>query len=114
MSSKLLAVRCLRMGFAVMAALATGLFDFTEARAANSCPNTIVMPTGVGIGTASDVTTLNLLLSSSLYSTEAAELLYPLPLYVDPNAQIDYSRSLYANIVPNSDGTSYVVTLHPR
>ncbi len=85
-----------------------------QADARNSCPSTIVMPTGVGIGTASDVTTLNLLLSSSLYSTEAAELLYPLPLYLDRNAIPDYSRSLYAKIDVFDDGSRYVVTLHPR
>jgi len=104
------AVRAYRFGFAVFAALCAPL----TARAANSCPSTIVMPTGVGIGTASDVTTLNLLLSNSLYSTEAAELLYPLPLYLDANADIDYSRSVYAKIDPSPDGTRYVVTLHPR
>ena len=114
MSSQFFAVRGFRLGFALMAALAVGLLREPAAVAANSCPTTIVMPTGVGVGTASDVTTLNLLLSSSLYSTEAAELLYPVPLYVDPNAQIDWSRSLYAKIEPNRDGTTYLVTLHRR
>ncbi len=74
---------------------------------------TIVLPTGIGMSSGADVTSLNPLFSNSLYNAEAAGLMYQGLIWVNRFAQIDWSRSLASSITTPDNGTTYDVTLRP-
>ncbi len=73
---------------------------------------TIVIPTGIGVSSSSDITSLNPLLTNSIYNTEISSLMYLGLFWVDSDTdQIDWSRSIASTITSPDDGTTYNVTL---
>ena len=81
------------------------------AQAAQNC-GSIVIPPGLGIGPGADVTSLNPLLTSSLYNQEAAGLIFQPLFWVNRFHEIDYQRSIARRRSP-VDGKSYDITLRP-
>lgn len=73
----------------------------------------IVIPPGLGIGPGADVTSLNPLLTSSLYNQEAAGLLFTPLLWINRYHEIDYERSIASAVTASADGRTYDVTLRP-
>ncbi len=73
----------------------------------------IVIPPGLGIGPGADVTSLNPLLTSSLYNQEAAGLIFESLLWVNRFHEIDYQRSIASAVSASADGKTYDVTLRP-
>ena len=75
---------------------------------------TIVIPTGLGVTSSADVTSLNPLLGNSLYNVQAASLMYLGLIWIDgADNQIDWRRSLASAITTQDNGTTYDVTLRP-
>lgn len=75
---------------------------------------TIILPTGIGIGTGDDITNFNPLLSDSLYNQEASGLMFQPLLWVDGNSlQIDWPRSIASSVTTSDDGTVYDVKMRP-
>ncbi len=72
-----------------------------------------MIPPGLGIGPGADVTSLNPLLTSSLYNQEAAGLIFEPLLWVNRFHEIDYQRSIASAVTTSADGKSYDVTLRP-
>lgn len=73
----------------------------------------IVIPPGLGIGPGADVTSLNPLLTSSLYNQEAAGLIFTPLLWINRFHQIDYERSIASAVTTPDNGKTYDVTLRP-
>ncbi len=90
------------------------LFGVTVAHAdqKGDC-GTIVLPTGIGTTSGADVTSLNPLLSDSLYNAQSANLMYLGLIWINRFAQIDWPRSLASAISTPDNGTTYNVTLRP-
>ena len=80
--------------------------------AAQDC-GSIVIPPGLGMGAGADVTSLNPLLTSSLYNQEAAGLIFEPLLWVNRFHEIDYQRSIASAVTASADGKTYDVTLRP-
>lgn len=97
--------------------LTTALVCAPLAHAATPAPDncgTIVIPTGVGVASSDDITSMNPLLVTSLYNQQAASLLYQPLIWLNAStAQIDWSRSVASAITTPDNGTTYDVTLHP-
>jgi peptide/nickel transport system substrate-binding protein len=75
---------------------------------------TIVVPTGIGVGNGADITSMNPLLSSSLYNQQAASLLYQSLIWLNASTgTIDWSRSIANSVSTPDNGTTYNVTLRP-
>jgi peptide/nickel transport system substrate-binding protein len=75
---------------------------------------TIVIPTGLGVTSSADVTSLNPLLGDSLYNIQAASFMYLGLIWIDgADNQIDWQRSLASAITTPDNGTTYDVTLRP-
>ncbi len=74
---------------------------------------TIIIPTGLGVASGADVTSLNPLLSNSTYNLQAGDLMYLGLIWINRFAQIDWSRSLASAIATPDQGTTYNVTLRP-
>ena len=75
---------------------------------------TIVVPTGVGVGTGADITSMNPLLSSSLYNQEISFLLYQNLIWLNAGTgTIDWSRSIANNVSTPDNGITYNVSLRP-
>ncbi len=75
---------------------------------------TIVIPTGIGVASGADITSLNPLLVTSLYNQTAASLMFQPLIWINGNTgQIDWSRSLASAITTPDNGTTYNVTLRP-
>jgi peptide/nickel transport system substrate-binding protein len=75
---------------------------------------TIVVPTGIGVGNGADITSMNPLLSSSLYNQEVSDLLYQNLIWLNANTgTIDWSRSIANSVSTPDNGTTYNVTLRP-
>jgi len=74
---------------------------------------TIVLPTGLGVSTGADMTSLSPLFSDSTYNAEAASMLYLDLIWINRFAKIDWSRSLASAISSPDQGTTYDVTLRP-
>jgi peptide/nickel transport system substrate-binding protein len=73
----------------------------------------IVIPPGLGIGPGADVTSLNPLLTSSLYNQEAAGLIFTPLLWINRFHDIDYARSIASAVDTPDNGKTYDVTLRP-
>jgi peptide/nickel transport system substrate-binding protein len=82
------------------------------ALAADPC-DTLVIPPAVGVGSPSDITSLNQLISESLANLEASSYLYANLLWIDQAGQIDFSRSIARQIDVFDNGQRYVVTMRP-
>ena len=89
-----------------------GLLLGAAPAAAQDC-GSIVIPPGLGMASGADVTSLNPLLSSSLYNQEAATLMFEQLLWVNRFHEIDYQRSIASAVNASADGTTYDVTLRP-
>jgi peptide/nickel transport system substrate-binding protein len=74
---------------------------------------TIVLPTGIGVGTGADVTSMNPLLAESSYNAEMANMMYQQLIWINRFDQIDWSRSVAGAITTPDEGTTYNVTLRP-
>ncbi len=75
---------------------------------------TIVLPTGIGITSGADITSLNPLLADSLYNAAAADMMYLGLLWINGRTeQIDWSRSLASAVSSPDNGTTFNVTLRP-
>jgi len=74
---------------------------------------TIVVPTGIGVGTGADVTSMNPLLVDSSYNAEMANMMYQELIWINRFDQIDWSRSVASAITTPDQGTTYNVTLRP-
>jgi len=75
---------------------------------------TIVVPTGIGISSGSDITSFNPLLADSLYNAGAAYMLYLQLIWINGRTgEIDWSRSLASAVSSPDNGTTYNVTLRP-
>jgi peptide/nickel transport system substrate-binding protein len=74
---------------------------------------TIVLPTGIGVGTGADVTSINPLLVDSSYNGEMADMMYEDLIWINRFDQIDWSRSVASAITTPDQGTTYNVTLRP-
>ncbi len=72
-----------------------------------------MIPPGLGIGPGADVTSLNPLLTSSLYNQEAAGLIFQPLLWVNRYHEIDYERSIASAVTSSADGKTYDVILRP-
>jgi len=84
------------------------------AKAAPGDCGTIVIPTGIGVASGADITSLNPLLVNSLYNQTAASLMFQPLIWINGNTgQIDWSRSLASAITTPDNGTTYDVTLRP-
>jgi peptide/nickel transport system substrate-binding protein len=98
-------------------ALAGAPCAYAQAPAAAPVPvncGTLVVPTGIGVGTGADITSLNPLLVTSLYNQQAANLLYQNLIWLNgTTGQIDWSRSIASAITTPDNGTTYDVTLRP-
>jgi peptide/nickel transport system substrate-binding protein len=82
-----------------------------QADAPGDC-GTIVIPSGVGVSSSADVTSLNPVLVTSLYNQQAADFMYLGLIWINGNTgQIDWSRSLASSITSPDNGTTYDVTL---
>ncbi len=79
---------------------------------AQNC-GSIVIPPGLGIGPGADVTSLNPLLTSSLYNQEAAGLLFEPLLWINRFHTIDFARSVASAVTASADGKTYDITLRP-
>jgi peptide/nickel transport system substrate-binding protein len=98
---------------ALAAALAGAPLAHADAPAPDNC-GTIVIPTGVGVSSSADVTSMNPLLVTSLYNQQAASLLYQPLIWLNAStAQIDWSRSIASAVTTPDNGTTYDVTLRP-
>jgi peptide/nickel transport system substrate-binding protein len=73
----------------------------------------IVIPPGLGIGPGADVTSLNPLLTSSLYNQEAAGLVFEQLLWINRFHEIDYQRSIASAVTSPDDGRTYDIALRP-
>jgi peptide/nickel transport system substrate-binding protein len=74
---------------------------------------TIVVPTGIGVGTGADVTSMNPLLVDSSYNAEMANMMYEELIWINRFDQIDWSRSVASAITTPDQGKTYNVTLRP-
>jgi peptide/nickel transport system substrate-binding protein len=98
---------------ALAAALTCAPFAYADTPAAQNC-GTIVIPTGLGVSTSADITSMNPLLVTSLYNQEAASLLYQPLIWVNANTgEIDWSRSIASAVSTPDNGTTYDMTLRP-
>ena len=75
---------------------------------------TIVVPTGIGVASGDDITSFNPLLTTSLYNSTAAGMMFQPLLWINGNTlQIDWSRSIASAVTTPDDGTTYDVKLRP-
>jgi peptide/nickel transport system substrate-binding protein len=72
---------------------------------------TIIIPTGVGVGSGADITSFSPMFGTSLYNAQAASLLYLGLIWLDADRQIDWPRSLASSITTPDQGLTYLVTL---
>lgn len=97
-----------------MALLLIGLLLATSpAHAAPGDCGTVIIPTGLGVSSSADITSLNPLLGMSEYNAEIGNLMFPGLIWINRFQQIDWSRSLAAGITASPDTTTYTVTLRP-
>ncbi len=96
------------------AALAMTAFLAVPANAADpkDC-GTIVLPTGLGVSSSADITSMNPLLGTSEYNAEIGNLMYQSLIWINRFQQIDWSRSIASNITTSADDMTYTVTLRP-
>ena len=91
--------------------LGATLLPNPAAAAPGDC-GTIVIPTGLGVASGADITSLNPLLVTSLYNAEAASMMFQPLIWSNGNTgKIDWSRSLASSITTPDNGTTYNVTL---
>lgn len=75
---------------------------------------TVIVPTGIGIGTGADVTNFNPLLTNSLYNAEASSLMFQPLLWINgATLQIDWSRSIASAVTTPDQGQTYDVKMRP-
>jgi peptide/nickel transport system substrate-binding protein len=98
-------------GWRCVIVVACSLF-YAAPALAQDC-GSIVIPPGLGIGPGADVTSLNPLLTSSLYNQEAAGLIFQPLLWVNRYHEIDYARSIASAVTSSPDGKIYDVVLRP-
>ena len=98
--------------FAAALLAITMLIGTAHAEQKGDC-GTIVIPTGLGVSSGADVTSLNPLLSNSTYNLEAGDMMYLGLIWINRFAQIDWSRSVASSITSPDQGTTYNVTLRP-
>ncbi len=82
------------------------------AQAPGDC-GTVIIPTGVGVGSGADITSFNPMFGTSLYNAQASSLLYLGLIWLDADRQIDWGRSLASAITTPDQGLTYLVTLRP-
>ena len=101
-----------KMDCFVAALLAMTLIGTAHADQKGDC-GTIVLPTGIGVGTGADVTSINPLLVDSSYNAEMASMMYQDLLWINRFDEIDWSRSVASAVTSPDQGTTYDVTLRP-
>ncbi len=74
---------------------------------------TIVLPTGIGVSSSADITSLNFLFATSIYNQQASNLMFEQLLWINRYGQIDWARSIASAITSPDNGTTYLVTLRP-
>jgi peptide/nickel transport system substrate-binding protein len=74
---------------------------------------TVIIPTGVGVGSGADITSFNPMFGTSLYNAQAAGLIFLGLIWLDSDRQIDWGRSLASSITTPDQGLTYLVTLRP-
>jgi len=74
---------------------------------------TIVLPTGIGVSSSADITSMNPIFGTSEYNNEIGDLMYLGLIWINRFQQIDWSRSLASAITTSPDNTTYTVTLRP-
>jgi peptide/nickel transport system substrate-binding protein len=78
-----------------------------------SC-GTLILPSGIGIGTGDDITNFNPLLTDSLYNQEAADLMFQPLIWINgATLRIDWSRSIASAVTSPDNGTTYDVKMRP-
>ena len=97
----------------ILAGLAATLPACATAAAPKAC-GTVIVPPGVGLGTApASITSLNIFFADSTYNFQAGSLLYYGLIWVNRAHKIDWSRSLATNIDVSNNDTVFTVTMKP-
>jgi len=78
----------------------------------NDC-GTIVIPTGIGVSSSADITSMNPLFGTSEYNAEIGDMMFMGLIWINRFQKIDWSRSLASGIAISPDDTVYTVTLRP-
>jgi peptide/nickel transport system substrate-binding protein len=72
-----------------------------------------VIPTGIGVSSSADITSMNPLFGTSEYNAEIGDMMFAGLIWINRFQQIDFSRSLASGISISPDDTVYTVTLRP-
>lgn len=83
----------------------------SRAAAPASC-GTVIVPTAVGSGGSSAITSFNPMLTTALGAHEVIEQMFKPLVWIDRHGQPDWERSLAADVTTPDDGLTFVVTLH--
>jgi peptide/nickel transport system substrate-binding protein len=89
-----------------------GLVPCAFAETKGDC-GTIIIPTGLGVSSSADITSMNPLLGTSTYNAEVGDMMFMQLVWINRFSQIDWQRSLASAITTPDNGTTFDVTLRP-
>ncbi|WP_428391719.1 peptide ABC transporter substrate-binding protein [Lichenicoccus sp.] len=93
--------------------LLLALILFVPCAARASACGTVVLPPGIGQDSPSAVTSLDWLLSGSIYNTEAYQQIYRPLVWLDRNLNYDPSLSVASAVRTTDGGRTWLLTLKP-